>query len=159
MEPGLGGYRRISMRRSLGILVLLALAVGCGDDEPSTVGEQEDPAPVITQLDLLTATAAGGSVARVATELPDDEAVREYAAQFRNDELGGEIVAAADAADVPDGQQLGAAVVAVGCDVPTAVEGTYVPGEDTVEVHATLPPSDRKCLAPITSVALMLLPA
>jgi hypothetical protein len=156
VEPGDAGYRPITMRRTLGILVLLLGLAGCGDDEPSRGDVQTDPTPVVTQVDLLTGTAAGGSVTTTPTMLPDDEAVLAYAGQFRNDVLGGEIVAAADEADVPAGQQLAAAVVAVGCEVPTAVEGTYATG--SVHVEATLPPSDKKCLAPITSVALMLVP-
>ncbi|MBA2955958.1 hypothetical protein GON03_16595 [Nocardioides sp. MAH-18] len=144
------------MRRTLGILVLLLGLAGCGDGEPSRGDVQTDPTPEITQVDLLTGTAAGGSVTSTATVLPDDAAVQDYAAQFRNDELGGEVVAAADDADVPDGQQLAAAVVAVGCEVPTDVEGTYDGG--AVQVSATVPRSDRQCLAPITSVALMLVP-
>jgi hypothetical protein len=146
------------MRRTLGVLALVAVTLaGCGDDDSADGDVQTDPTPVITQVDLLTATAAGGSVTTTATELPDDQAVREYAAQFRNDQLGGEIVAAAEKAEVPDGQQLAAAVVAVGCEVPSDVAGTYVDGE--VHVHATVPVTDKRCLAPITSVALMLAPA
>ena len=150
------GYRPITMRRTLGILVVLLGLAGCGDDEPSRGSVQTDPEPTITQVDLLTGTAAGGSVATAPTVLPDDAAVLAYAGQFRNDELGGEIVAAADEAEVPDGQQLAAAVVAVGCEVPTTVTAAYADG--AVRVHATLPPPDKKCLAPITSVALMLVP-
>ena len=91
MEPTPTGYRPTSMRCTLGTLVLLLALAGCGDDEPSRGDVQTDPNPVITQVDLLTATAAGGSVTSTPTVLPDDAAVQEYAAQFRNDELGGEI--------------------------------------------------------------------
>lgn len=157
MEPADLGYRPITMRRTLGTLVLLLGLAGCGDDDPSRGDVQTDPPePTVTQVDLLTGTAAGGSVTSTPTMLPDDQAVLDYAAQFRNDTLGGDIVAAADTAEVPDGQQLAAAVVAVGCEVPTDVEGSYDSG--SVQVVATLPPSDKKCLAPITSVALMLVP-
>jgi len=154
VEPAAAGYRPTTMRRTLGILVLLLGLAACGDNEPSGGDVQADP--TITQVDLLTGTAAGGSVTTAPTVLPDDQAVRAYAAQFRNDTLGGEIVTAAGEADVPDGQQLAAAVVAVGCEVPTTVTAAYADG--AVRVHATLPPPDKKCLAPITSVALMLVP-
>ena len=149
------------MRRSLGILALLGLVLtGCGGDDGDGGRIQEDPVPVVTQVDVLTGTSAGGSVATSATPLPDHQAVREYAAQFRNDVLGGEIVTAAEQAEVPEGQQLAAAVVAVGCEVPVEVEGSYEHGGDggQVRVSATLPPPEKQCLAPITSVALMLVP-
>ena len=147
-------------------MLLALLLAGCGgdgggtsdtgttSDTPSASGTPADP--LVTQLDLLTATAAGGTVTTKPTALPDPRAVQEYAAQFRNDQLGGKIVAAARKVEVPDGYQLAAAVVAVGCEVPTAVEGGFVRGG--VRVRATLPPSDKKCLAPTTSVALMLVP-
>lgn len=157
MEPAEAGYRPITMRRTLGTLVLLLGLAACGDDDPSDGDVQTDPPePTVTQVDLLTGTAAGGTVASEPTVLPDDQAVLDYAAQFRNDELGGEIVAAADAAEVAAGQQLAAAVVAVGCEVPTEVVGRYDAG--AVRVDAVMPPSEKKCLAPITSVALMLVP-
>ena len=63
---------------------------------------------------------------------------------------------AAAATDVPDGQQLAAAVVAIGCDVPTRVVG-HGTGDD-VALHAVLPSPTKECFAPITTVALVLLP-
>jgi len=142
------------MPRTLGTLVLLLVLAGCGSEPEADVLNPDEPA--FTQVDLLSATAAGGEVTTQPTLLPDDAAVQEYAGQFRSDELGGEIIAAADQADVPEGQQLAAAVVAVGCEVPTKVVGT---GEgDDLALHAVLPPSTKQCFAPITTVALVLLP-
>lgn len=147
----------MTMRRTLGILLLLLALAACGSDvsEPANdAGDPSDSPAAVTQVDLVTGTSAGGEVTETPTVLPDEAAVLDYAAQFRNDVLGGEIVAAAKEADVPDGQQLAAAVVAVGCEVPTEVVGSGT-GAD-VTVHAVLPSSDKKCFAPITSVALML---
>ena len=141
------------MRPILGTLALLLTLLGCGSDDDVRV----DPMPSVIQVALLTATSAGGEVTTKPTLLPDDAAVREYAGQFRSDQLGGDIIAAAAKAEVPDGQQLAAAVVAVGCDVPPQVVGSGS-GDDLV-VHAVLPsPSDKKCFAPITTVALVLVP-
>jgi hypothetical protein len=144
------------MRRTLALLVLLAALAGCGGHTDG--GLKPDPsAPEITQVALLTATSAGGEVTTEPTELPDAAAVRAYADRFRSDRLQGEIVAAADKAEVPGGRQLAAAVVAVGCEVPTKVVGTRT-GAD-VALRAVLPSPTKKCFAPITTVALVLLPA
>jgi hypothetical protein len=147
------------MRRTLGTLVLLAALAGCGDDTGHTDGGlQADPrTPEVTQVALLTGTSAGGEVTTEPTPLRDAAAVRTYADQFRNDELQGEIVAAAEKAEVPEGRQLAAAVVAVGCEVPTRVVGTGTDAD--VALHAVLPSPTKKCFAPITTVALVLLPA
>jgi len=148
----------MTMRRILGILLLLLALAACGSDvsEPANdAGDPSDSPAAVTQVALLTGTSAGGEVTTEPTPLPDAAAVQDYASQFRNDVLGGEIVAAAEKAEVPDGQQL--AVVAVGCEVPTEVVGTGT-GAD-LAVHAVLPSSTKKCFAPITSVALMLVPA
>jgi hypothetical protein len=145
------------MRRTLGVLGLLLALTACGSETQHSAGDAPDPGdgPVVTQVALLTGTSAGGEVTTEPTLLTDAAAVRAYADQFRDDELGGEIVAAADGAEVPDGERLAAAVVAVGCEVPTRVVGTGA--ADDVELHAVLPAPTKKCLVPITTVALVLL--
>jgi hypothetical protein len=147
------------MRPALGTLVLLLALVGCEDDRGGVDGAPGvDPGVSgVTQVALLSATSAGGRVTTAPTRLPTDAAVRRYAGRFRSDRLGGEIIAAADQADVPEGRQLAAAVVAIGCDVPPRVVGTGT-GDD-IAVHAVLPsPNTKQCFAPITTVALVLLP-
>ncbi|MDF1604046.1 hypothetical protein [Nocardioides sp. YIM 152315] len=152
------------MRRTLGtlVLVLLLTASGCGDD----TGEGGDApggvpgAPASTAIEevaVLTGTSAGGHVTTEPTLLPDEPAVRAYADQFRNDRLQGEIVRAARRTDVPEGRRLAAAVVAIGCEVPTRVTGTAT--GDQLTVRAVLPSPTKQCFAPITSVALVLVPA
>src|SRR4051812_5104069 len=147
------------MRRTLGALVLLTLLVGCGDATGHTDGGlKPDPsAAEVSQVALLTGTSAGGEVTTEPTPLPDDAAAEEYAAQFRNDELQAEIVATAKQTVVPEGQQLAAAVVAVGCEVPEKIVGTGS-GSD-LALHAPLPSPTKQCFAPITTVALVLIPA
>jgi hypothetical protein len=145
------------MRTVLGTLVLLLALAGCGSDEGHTDGGlKPDPsaseAAQVTQVALVTGTSAGGEVTTALTVLADEAAVRTYADQFRNDGFQGEIVAAARKADVPEGQQLAAAVVAIGCEVPTKVFGT----EDDLRV--VLPSPTKECFAPITTVALVLVP-
>ena len=144
------------MRRSLGMLApaLLLAAVGCGDDPPGPSGGDT---PQFTEVAILTGTSAGGRVTTEPTFLPDRTAVREYVERFRNDGLQGEIVRAAEAAEVPEGRRLAAAVVAIGCEVPTRVVATG--GDGATSLRPVLPPPTKHCLAPITSVALVLLPA
>jgi hypothetical protein len=152
------------MRRTLGTLALalVLVATGCGDSGDDTAGDgpttpgSSAPSPIV-EVAVLTGTSAGGHVTTRPTLLPDEAAVREYVEQFRNDRLQGEIVRAADRAEVPAGQQLAAAVVAIGCEVPTRVVGTTTAGE--VVVRAVLPSPTKQCFAPITSVALLLVPA
>jgi len=145
------------MRPILGTLALLLALAGCGSDDGTADDAKLDPGVSgVTQVALLSGTSAGGEVTTEPTPLADAAAVRAYADQFRNDELGGEIVAAAAKAEVPEGRQLAAAVVAVGCEVPTRVVGTGT--DDDVALHAVLPSPTKKCFAPITTVALVLLP-
>jgi len=147
----------MDMRRTLGITALLLALAACGSDqEPANDAPGPGVGPAVTQVALLTGTSAGGEVTTVPTVLADDAAVQEYADQFRNDELGGEIVTTAAKTEVPAGQQLGAAVVAVGCEVPTRVVATGT--DDDVALHAVLPSPTKECFAPITTVALVLLP-
>jgi hypothetical protein len=148
----------MDMRHNLGTLLLLLALTACGSDAQDSARDPADPGvgPAVTQVALLTGTAAGGEVTTEPTALADDAAVQEYADQFRNDELGGEIVATAAKTEVPEGQQLGAAVVSVGCEVPTRVVATGT--DEDVALHAVLPSPTKECFAPITTVALVLLP-
>jgi hypothetical protein len=99
---------------------------------------------------------AGGVVTTRPTPIADKSAAIAYAADFRNDHLQGEIVDAVAGAEVPDGQQLAAAVVAIGCEVPTKVIGS---GElDDITLRAVVPSPTKECFAPITTVALVLIP-
>ncbi|MFC6046036.1 hypothetical protein [Nocardioides hankookensis] len=145
------------MRRTLGLLLLLLALVGCGEKVHTDGGLKAEPADEVTQVALLTGTSAGGEVATEPTPLPDAEAVEKYAAQFRNDELQGDIVTTAEQTEVPDGQQLAAAVVAVGCEVPEEVVGTG--SGDDLALHAPVPSPTKECFAPMTTVALVLVPA
>ena len=148
----------MTMRRILGTALLLLALVGCGSESDGPTAGDDTPAVAdVTQVALLTGSSAGGEVTTEPTPLPDDAAARAYAAQFRNDVLQGEIVSTANQTQVPDGQQLAAAVVAVGCEVPEQVVGTG--SGDDLALHAPLPSPTKECFAPITTVALVLIPA
>lgn len=155
------------MRRPLGSLALLLLlaagASACGDDEgrsgddPSSTA-RSSPTVTARTVRIVSATAAGGRVSSLAVPLPDAAAVHRFGAQFTQPALTRKIVATVEATDVPDGQALVGAVVAVGCDVPSRV--TVAATDDGVvitAVEATSPVPE--CFASVTSVALVLVDA
>jgi hypothetical protein len=146
------------MRRSLGILLLLAALTGCGSDDGSTA---EDPTaeptgdptgPGWTQVALLSESEAGGEVDPAATPLPDEAAVAAFAGGF-DERLGSQVVEAAGV-DVPDGQELYGAVVALDCEPPTELRVAR-DGDDVV-VTAEAEKASIQCLVPVTTVALVL---
>ena len=88
----------------------------------------------------------------------DDEAARqEFTAQFRHG-LDQKIASAVASASVPEGFSVLAAVVSVGCDVPTGVTATRSP-DGWVLTPRCRPRPLQECLAPVTSVGLVAVPA
>lgn len=153
------------MKRYLGPLVLLtALAVltGCGDD-PDDRADDTDPqeqtdeaAPRV--VDLLSASAARGDLAETATIIEDERALTRYLRQFGSPPFIEDLTAAVKANEPGEGRVIGLAVIEISCDEPpsatvTEEEGAFVvtPGE----VVDPLP----ECLVPVTSVAVLDLPA
>jgi len=174
----------MAMRRLLGsvlpaamLVVLAATALaGCGDDDSSSVAK--DPAttgstastgsqptgspsadPSGYQLvDLITVTAAGGTASGTAAPLSDDSSVQEFVSQFTNDDLVRQVEDSVAKTAVPDGQALYAAVIAVGCDSPTAVN-VDVAGSAVTITAQKVPSPKPECFAPMTTVALVLVDA
>ncbi len=169
------------MRRFLGSVlpaVLLAGALagslaGCGDDEPGTV--TDDPAPTASPtpsptkgttgdevdfdlVEMITETAAGGATAATAVPLNDDLAVQEFTSQFETDTITTRIQDAVDRAEITEDMLLYGAVVSIGCDSPTDVHVTS--GDQGLVITAQKVPSPLpECFAPMTTVALVLVPA
>lgn len=162
------------MRRLLGFLpalLLVPLVSACGDDEAGTV--TSDPAPTVSTsapsdtggsavevkiLAMMTETAAGGTVSETPVPLPDDDAVAQFNQHFDTDALPTRILEAVHAADVPDDELLYGAVVAIGCDAPTQV--TVTEGDSGLLISAVeVPKPLEECFAPMTTVALVLIPA
>ena len=107
---------------------------------------------------MLTETAAGGATSEVAVPLGDDAAVQEFNAQFETDALPTQVQNAVATTDVPEGMLLYGAVVAIGCDAPTDVH--VVAGESGLVITGAKVPSPQiECFAPMTTVALVLVPA
>lgn len=151
---------------AVAVLGLVALT-GCGDraSEPARTSSSESSAPVrtspteFTQVAIVTQTAGGGQVAERATYLDDEDAVMDYVLAFPSEPLQRKLLAAIDPVVVPDGQRLAAAVVGLGCVVPRHLS---VSGHGA-ELSITGRPLDGgpsiQCLAPITTVAVVLVPA
>jgi hypothetical protein len=178
----------MDMRRLLGtvlptVFLVMALGAGlaaCGDDEGDPVADDTAPTASATEtssgtptdsptkggdddavdfelVDTITETAAGGATSETAVPLPDDEAVQEFNSQFETDAMKAKVQDAVRSTDVPDGMLLYGAVVAVGCDAPTEVSVTT--DDSGVVIMAQKVPSPmQECFAPMTTVALVLVP-
>jgi hypothetical protein len=150
------------------VLMLGACGDEKGDDSGSDPGG--DPSTVISVsggesdsggdsgfdlVDTITVTAAGGAVNPAATALTDDASVQEFVSQFESDELITQVQATIAETEVPPGQALYAAVVAIGCDSPTDVSVVETTGG--LLITATKVPTPKvECFAPMTTVALVL---
>jgi hypothetical protein len=155
------GYRprimpRIS-RTALGSWALLGMLVlvACGEDEPGEAdGEPRGPVE-FDLVEMVTETAAGGTVSPDAVPLADVSAVEQFSGQFDNDRMETRLVQLLDGLEVPDDKAAYAAVVAIGCEVPP---GVTVTSTDTgILVEGTKPTTKPvQCLAPMTSVAVVL---
>ncbi|MEI5673059.1 MULTISPECIES: hypothetical protein [unclassified Nocardioides] len=158
------------MRRSLGILVLIAALSACGSDDGSG-SEATDPGPSSSapgsdasdgsggsgwsQVALLTGSNGGGVVAETATPLPDDAAVTAFTGGL-DDGLAAEVSEAAQAVDAPEGQALYGAVVSLECTPPTAVVVTRDGDDVLVRPRVEKESPSVQCLAVVTTVALVL---
>jgi hypothetical protein len=163
------------MRRRLGpLLAGFALAApllaGCGSSTTTahdSSGSAAPPGPSSSSasgavdyrvVKLLSQTAAGGTVSSTLTPLADAGDVKAFGRQFRMPAMAGRIAAVMRSADLPSDRLLMGAVVSVGCDVPPGVDVFRQGGELSItaqEVPSPLP----ECLAPVTTVALVSLPA
>jgi len=176
----------MSMRRLLGsVLPALVLAgaltgvlAGCGEEEPVVT---DDPAPSPSSspssspsptqgspgdqvnfelVEMITETAAGGSLddGQVAVPLTDDMAVQEFVSQFTTEGMTTRVQDAVDKTQIPDDMLLYGAIVAIGCDSPGSVFVTS--GDRGLVITAQKVPTPiLECFAPMTTVALVLVPA
>ncbi len=110
------------------------------------------------EIAILSQTAAGGQVSTTAVELGDQAQVDAFVEQFKFPGFGEKIAQQVAATTVPEGQVLIGAVVSIGCDVPPGVEVTGEPGSWTITPLKVADPLPE-CLAPVTSVAIVAVPA
>ena len=163
----------MTMKRLLGpALLALVLLAGCGD---STSDSASDPAPQPTSTSttaedepteesapqtvaIVSQTGAGGEVDLNAVPVEDEAARQEFTAQFQRAGLDEKIAKAVAGATVPEGYTVMGAVVAIGCDVPPDVSVEQGPDGWVVTPHK-VPSPLQECFAPVTSVAIVAVPA
>ena len=157
------------MRTLLGLILTASLLLtGCSDDETPVA---EDPAPSVSDgpsdgptstgpvefevVGMVSETAVGGKVSPTAVDLRDPDGLAHLTGQFEDDRMTTKLEAVIKGADVPEGDTLLGAVVAVGCIPPTdvLVEKT----ERGLQVTAVPDKRDAstECLAPVTTVAVV----
>ena len=78
-----------------------------------------------------------------------------FVRQLEDARMVRELRLAAEGAQIPDGQSLLAAVVAIGCDPPAAEQIEVDVRDGAPTVAAAAQKSDRQCFAPMISVALV----
>ncbi len=116
-----------------------------------TIADEVEPGSAM----IVSASDVGGEISPRASALVDEQAVDGFLSTA-DQRLAADVRAAASGVRVPEGATLFGAVVAVGCDTPTAI--TWVSTFDGIEAEAALPKSTVQCLVPVTSVALFLVP-
>lgn len=179
-EPGAGVGRPIGMRPPLGNLAGAALTVavtavtlvilgGCGSSSSSVVPDAaSDPAGVpsrtpgpvegATVLPLISMTGGGGRTEPTATRLSSKADIRAFAAQFRGPALANRMRAAIAAVPATAGHEVVGQVVMVGCDRPPSVTVVVDQNGDIVLVPGEVASPLPECLAPVTTVAIAVLP-
>jgi hypothetical protein len=170
---------RTALRLTVALVVVglaIVLLVGCGADQ-ETAGPAEDettsapsdetsePAPSetlpngpidFTEVALVSQSNVEGTVSPHAVVLDSEAAVGELASRFAVTPMEQALSRAYARADVPDGDVLIGAVVAISCEAPDKlrVEKT----NQGVEVTAVAKISKVQCLVPVTTVALVSVP-
>ena len=162
----------MTMKRFLGPLLLAALVLlaGCGDStsdsasdptsQPSSTAAPDEPTESAAPqtIAIVSQTAAGGEVDLNAVPVDDDAALQEFTAQFNKAGLEEKIATAVAGATVPEGYTVMGAVVSIGCDVPPDVSVEQGPDGWVVTPHK-VPSPLQECFAPVTSVAIVAVPA
>ena len=160
------------------MLAALALAVtaGCGDSSSTatdpagspTSNPASDPAGVPSRspgtvegarvLPLISMTGAGGREQPAATLLSSRADVKAFARELRLPAMWHRIDAALRSVRVPSDRDVVGQIVAVGCDVPPGVDVVVDSEGDVVLVPHEVASPLQECLAPVTTVAIAILP-
>ena len=124
----------------------------------TTASDKPTEALAPQTIAIVSQTAAGGEVDLNAVPVDDDAALQEFTAQFNKAGLEEKIATAVAGATVPEGYTVMGAVVAIGCDVPPDVSVEQGPDGWVVRPHK-VPSPLQECFAPVTSVAIVAVPA
>lgn len=160
------------MERFLGPLVILTALValaGCSDDPDERAEDRaEDPAgnpttieaadPTARVVDIVSEVAADGNVTETATIIESDAMLVRYLNQFRSPVLVDELTAVVESVVLAEGRVIGLAVIEISCDEPPSAEVVEDGGEFVVTAGKVVNPHPE-CFAPVTSVAVLDLPA
>lgn len=107
-----------------------------------------------TQLRIINITSAGGAVRPRLSPLQTPAQIDSFTRQLASPAAGQRVRKVIDRVQVPSGQRLMGAVVALGCEPPTEVTvQTDVAGRP--RISAEVAPVNVQCFAAITSVALV----
>lgn len=158
------------MERFLGPLVLLtalAALTACGDDSderaddpvPQEQTDQPTDAGDPKVVDIVSGSAVGRApVSETATVIGDDAALNRYLRQFDSASFIGDLTAAVDAAEPATDRVIGLSVIEISCDEPPSATVTQEGGRFFVTAGKVVNPH-QECFAPVTSVAVLDLPA
>ena len=124
----------------------------------TTASDEPTEAAAPQTIAIVSQTAAGGEVDLNAVPVDDDAALQEFTAQFNKAGLEEKIATAVAGATVPEGYTVMGAVVSIGCDVPPDVSVEQGPDGWVVTPHK-VPSPLQECFAPVTSVAIVAVPA
>lgn len=149
------------MKRILGATLLLLVLTACGDDDGEQVAPDGLPPADTTShggdprvVDIVSGSAAGGTVEPTATLIEDDAALERYLRQFESADLAADLSATV-AAHQPEGDRvLGLAVIEISCDEPPSAAVVEDHGVFVVTPGKVVSPH-QECVVPVTSVAVI----
>ncbi|KAA1425890.1 hypothetical protein [Nocardioides antri] len=154
------------MTRVLLLLTLSLALTACGDeagdsaDDAASVPPSATPSSDVGEpevITILSGSAAGGEVAEEATPLEDEQDITRYVEQFESPSFAADLADAVRVVPLAEGRVAGAAVIAIGCDVPSKATVTEEDGAFVVTPGKIVKPH-QECYAPVTSVAVLDLP-
>ena len=134
----------------LPVLMMLVLPAGCGESSETTGSTTSRTWELV---EILDATAAGGTVDTRPVPVTTAAQQRALTRDLTRPQLARQLAEVVAAHETAPGRELVGAIVAVGCTPPAEVD---YDGE-----QVRVPPSGARvqCLAPITSLAVLEVPA
>lgn len=150
------------MKHLLGSFIVVVLLTACGGEDRDRADDSATRTPTDASepkvVEIVSGSAAGGEVVAEATVIASNRDLTRFLTQFDSPSFAGDLTEAVDAVALEPDRVVGLAVIAIGCDVPpgatvTAEDGAYV------VMPAKVVSPHIECLVPVTSVAVLDLPA